>query len=201
MDTVNLIRLNIGAGLRYIPDFINIDLSKKADMSLDLNIECLPFNDNTVDLVFTNHTIEHLDNYLFALAEIHRVLKHGGKLLVGVPYVTLTEYNLINPYHKQHFNEYSFDFFEPDKLLNSAAEDRQILFKKISHRFHYLPEFKNETDEKKDFARRHYFNVVKEITFGILAIKDKNIPLEFNEDTGQELLSLYDQCMKQRVKY
>lgn len=93
-------KLNIGAGVRFIPGFINIDMSDRADISLDLNRNRLPFDDSSVDLVFTNHTLEHLDEYLYALGEIHRVLKHGGRLLVGVPYVTLTEYNLVNPYYK-----------------------------------------------------------------------------------------------------
>jgi hypothetical protein len=43
--------------------------------------------------------------------------------LEEVPYVTLTEFNLVNPFHKCHFNEYSFDFFEPGKLKGAANED------------------------------------------------------------------------------
>ena len=111
MNSNKEIKLNIGAGRTYIPGFVNVDISEKADISLDLNCERLPFDDNSVDLVFTYHLLEHLSDYLFALGEIHRVIKHGGQLLIGVPYVTSTEFNLVNPYHKQHFNEYSFDFF------------------------------------------------------------------------------------------
>ena len=103
------IRLNVGAGETFIPGFTNVDIVPWADVTLDLNVDKLPFEDNSVDLVFTYHCLEHLDNYLFALGELHRVLKHCGRLLVGVPYVTLTQYNLVNPYHRQNFNEYSFD--------------------------------------------------------------------------------------------
>lgn len=143
------VALNIGAGQTFIPGCINIDIAPYADVSLDLNREILPFSDDSVDTVFTYHTIEHLDNYLFALSEIHRVMKHGARLFVGVPYVTLTEYNLVNPYHRQHFNEYSFDFFEPGKLLGSAAETTGILFRKVFHRFHYMPEFAGKSETRK----------------------------------------------------
>lgn len=201
MQNEHSIKLNIGAGITYIPGFINIDLSDKADISLDLNHERLPFNDNSVDVIYSNHTLEHFSEYLFALGEIHRVLKHGGKFLLAVPYVTLTEYNLINPYHKQHFNEFSFDFFDPRKLLNSAAEDGQIAFEEVCHRFTYLPDFADLPKEEQDFARRHYFNVVREITFGILAIKDMNTELKIEPDMQKNLLQEYDDYTAARIKY
>lgn len=195
------VRLNIGAGVTFIPEFVNIDITDRGDIQLNLNHDRLPFDDNSVDLIFSNHTIEHLDNYLYGISEIHRVLKHGGELLVGVPYVTLTEFNLVNPYHKQHFNEYSFDFFDPQRLLGSAAESGGVMFRKIYHRFHYMPEFANETPEKREWFRRHCFNVVREIDFGVMAIKDINEPLPTQADTAQRMMNLYDECMVARVPH
>ena len=69
-------RLNVGAGSTYIPGFINIDISKRAEVQVDVGISALPFHENSVDLVFSYHTLEHILDYLFALGEIHRVLKH-----------------------------------------------------------------------------------------------------------------------------
>lgn len=195
------LKLNIGAGITFIPGFVNVDITDRADICLDLNHERLPFDDNSVDLIFTNHTLEHLHEYLHALGEIHRVLKHGGELLVGVPYVTLTEFNLVNPYHKQHFNEFSFDFFDPERLLGSAAESGGILFRKVCHRFRYMPEFANEPPEKKDWYRRHCFNVVKEIVFGVMAIKDISKPLPIEKGTEQRLLQKYDELIAARTLY
>ncbi len=136
MTDVIEVKLNIGAGLTYIPGFHNIDVSPNADIVIDLSKQPLPFEDGSVDLVFSYHCLEHVEDYLFALSEIYRVLKHGGVFLIGVPYVTLTEYNLVNPYHKHHFNEFSFDFFDAGRLKGSAIEKNDILFKKIYHRFH-----------------------------------------------------------------
>lgn len=194
-------KVNIGAGKTFIPGFINIDISDRADISLDLNHERLPFDDNSVDLVFSKHTFEHFDNYLHAIAEIHRVMKHGAELLVSVPYVTLTEYNLVNPYHKQHFNEFSFDFFDPQLLHGSAAEKGAVKFRKIIHRFHYTPEFINEPPERQEWCRRHYFNVVRQIVFGVMAIKDADHPLPVETDTPQRLLRQYDEWEASRVHY
>ncbi len=134
-------RLHIGCGKTKLDGFVNIDQLPGCDLTLDLNTERLPFGDNTVDSIFSYHALEHLENYLFALGEMWRVLKHGGTFLAETPYVTLTEYNLVNPFHLRHFNEYSFDFFEPGKLKGSANEDTPIEFRKAWHRFHYLPPF------------------------------------------------------------
>ncbi len=94
--------------------FVNIDQIRGGDLCLDLNRNRLPFEDNSADCVFSYHALEHFENYLFALGEIWRVLQHGARLLIEVPYVTLSEYNLVNPYHRQHFSEHSFAFLKSE---------------------------------------------------------------------------------------
>ena len=116
--------------------------------------------------------------------------------------MTLTEYNLVNPYHVNHFNEFAFDFFDRDKLKKSAEEDNEIYFKKAFHRFHYLPEFAKKSDKKKDFYRRHYFNVVEKIDFALVVDKKPNsLDLSRPMYSEPKLLSRYDQIMAMRVKH
>lgn len=195
------LRVNLGAGHTHLPEFVNVDLSPRADVSLNLDRDALPFEDDSVDLVFSYHALEHLENYLFALGEIHRVLKHGAALLVGVPYVTLTEYNLVNPYHRQNFNEHSFDFFDPAGLKGSAIEANDILFTKAFHRFHYTAEFADEPAAAREWARRHLFNVVSKIDFGVLAIKDAANPPSILDPQPARLRALFDECLERRVPY
>jgi predicted SAM-dependent methyltransferase len=195
-------RLNIGAGQTYLPGFTNIDISPKAEICLDLNCQRLPFADESVELVFSYHTLEHLTNYLFALGEIHRVLRHGGRFLVGVPYVTSTLYNLVNPYHRQHFNEFSFDFFDPQKLLGSAEDAGSVMFQKVFHRFHYMPEFAAKPEAEKDHARRHFFNVVRKIDFGLVAMKrglDQRIAV--GRDMQEDFVTAFDALLRARLPY
>jgi SAM-dependent methyltransferase len=45
----------------------------------------LPFRDGAFDLVTTLDVIEHVDDDVAALAELRRVLRPGGRLLVAVP--------------------------------------------------------------------------------------------------------------------
>lgn len=191
--------LNIGAGRTYIPDFINVDIDSKADVCLDLSEDRLPFEDNSVDLIFSYHALEHISDYLFALSEIYRVLKHGGKLLVGLPYVSLTEYHLVNPYHLHNFNEFSFDFFDPNKLKGSAVEQNSILFKKIFCRYHYMGGFKYVPYPLKVWCRRHLFNVVRKIDIGLLAIKDPEMHLDI--PAKSRMVRQFDSCIRSRKHY
>jgi SAM-dependent methyltransferase len=49
------------------------------------DICAIPFADETFDFVLATDVIEHVDDDSAALAELARVLKHGGKALVAVP--------------------------------------------------------------------------------------------------------------------
>ena len=50
------------------------------------NIEALSFADESLDVVFCSHVLEHVDHRR-ALAELHRVLVPGGRLLAFFPIV------------------------------------------------------------------------------------------------------------------
>jgi SAM-dependent methyltransferase len=47
--------------------------------------EGLPVPDATADIAICSHVLEHLPRPEFTMREIHRILKPGGLLLVGVP--------------------------------------------------------------------------------------------------------------------
>jgi len=53
---------------------------------LQADMRYIPFKRGTFDFVYTMGTIEHIDEYRHALQEIHRVLKAGGKAIIGVPH-------------------------------------------------------------------------------------------------------------------
>jgi SAM-dependent methyltransferase len=51
----------------------------------DIEKEFLPIADQSYDLVVCNQVLEHLKNIFRPLAELDRVVKTGGRLLIGVP--------------------------------------------------------------------------------------------------------------------
>jgi SAM-dependent methyltransferase len=50
------------------------------------DIRELPFAEGSFDAVYTMGTIEHIDEYADAVAEVRRVLKPGGRAIIGVPH-------------------------------------------------------------------------------------------------------------------
>lgn len=54
-------------------------------LCLDVSTECLPFADDAFDLVLSLETFEHLMNPHYALQEIRRALKPGGRFVCSIP--------------------------------------------------------------------------------------------------------------------
>jgi len=85
-----LIRVQLGPGLKnYLINWINLDanlLTAKRDVWANLE-DPLPFRDNSVDVFYSHHVIEHIpDRKLFKhFIEMRRCLKRGGMVRVGGP--------------------------------------------------------------------------------------------------------------------
>jgi predicted SAM-dependent methyltransferase len=84
---VHPLKLDIGSGAIARPGFIGIDLSARADIVWDLKWG-LPFPDNTVSEIRSDHCFEHLELSLVmkVLSECYRALLPGGMLDFSVPH-------------------------------------------------------------------------------------------------------------------
>lgn len=192
--------LNIGAGQTYLPGFLNIDLDPKADITLDLGADPLPFEDDVIELVFSYHTLEHVPDLLHALSEIHRVLKHDGTLLLGLPYATSTIYHIVNPYHLHSFNEYAFDLFDSRKLKGSAVEMNRVEFQQAWVRFDYFRGWRHLPGPLRTLARRHLLNVVRWFDLGLVAVKQP-APVNMSAGRAEMMRRQFDDCLRARRRY
>lgn len=80
-------KLHLGCGRRFIPGFVHIDLSPEKHVDLVGDVSDLPFNDETVALIYASHVLEHFGRreYRKVLKEWFRVLSVGGVLRLSVP--------------------------------------------------------------------------------------------------------------------
>lgn len=103
--------LDLGCGNRKLKNAIGVDRirTKKTDIICDLN-QGIPFRDNTFDLIFSSHTLEHLDDIVFTMEEIHRVAKPKAKVILILPFFSWS-YTFQDVTHKHFFGYYSFDTF------------------------------------------------------------------------------------------
>lgn len=103
--------LHLGCGRIHLDDFVNIDNVERGteDLIADLNSP-LPFENNTVDLIFSDNVFEHIEGIVDLIRECHRVLKPGGHLAVRVPYFRAPS-AYVDPTHCNFFTLLSFDYY------------------------------------------------------------------------------------------
>jgi len=120
-------------------DYTTADLySPIADVKADI---CdLPFDENTFDVVFSNHVLEHIENDKKAMSELFRVLKPGGMGIFQIPQdltleKTYEDFSIISKEdRKKHFGQYDHvrvygsDYF--DKLRSVGFTVNEIDYSK-----------------------------------------------------------------------
>ena len=86
--TSGLLKVHLGPGKEnYIKDWINLDaniITAKIDIWADLKFS-LPFKDNSVDVFYSHHVIEHLPDIQQNFDEMYRCLKKNAFIRVGGP--------------------------------------------------------------------------------------------------------------------
>src|SRR5260370_42710223 len=82
--------LDVGCGINKYPGSIGIDrnANARADGLCDLDRFPYPFRDNSFDAESAVHVIEHVSDVIRAMEEFHRILRPGGRLLIGTPHYT-----------------------------------------------------------------------------------------------------------------
>jgi len=66
--------------------FINVDLLDCADVVHDLSTFPYPFEDDSVDEIYSSHCLEHLTEVMGVLYELTRICKVGAKVEIRVPH-------------------------------------------------------------------------------------------------------------------
>lgn len=107
--------LDIGCGEKKYPGSIGIDVRKTKQADIVANIEKgLPFKDNGFDLVYSSHTLEHIDpkKLVFVIEEIWRITKPSGIIKITVPHFSGVG-AATNPTHlRPGFASQTFHFFK-----------------------------------------------------------------------------------------
>ena len=66
--------------------FINLDILEIADIKIDLETEPIPFEDDSVDEVYSAHCLEHVVNAVGVLRDVLRVCKTGAEVELRFPH-------------------------------------------------------------------------------------------------------------------
>lgn len=107
--------LDIGCGSKKVPGSIGMDIiaTSDADVVHDLNTFPYPFPDSMFDEVYADNVIEHLQEILPVMEEIHRISKPGARIKIDVPYFR-SKWAYMDPTHRHYFTYESFFYFDAD---------------------------------------------------------------------------------------
>jgi SAM-dependent methyltransferase len=111
-------KINLGAGSDIKEGFINHDIVNLPgiDVVHDLNIYPWPWVTDSANTILAIDVIEHLDEFIKTIEELHRVLRVGGRVFIRVPYWNSWSRHA-DPTHKRGFHELTFQFFNPESPL------------------------------------------------------------------------------------
>lgn len=134
-----MIKLHLGCGRNILDGWINTDYNTaKFGGSEYLDVtKKFPYNNNSVDYIFSEHMIEHITYHegKFMLEESFRVLKSGGKIRISTPDLKflIKLYNedkteLQKRYIEYSFKEYKLDGNSDTFVINNFHRDWGHIF-------------------------------------------------------------------------
>lgn len=198
MDINNLKKVEIGCGKTKTEGYIGVDRFplEGVDIVADIN-NGLPFETNSVDVIFACHSLEHMDDLQQIMDEIFRICKNGAIINILSPYYN-THTNIANFFHKINFNEDTMRFFSTEVTSVINPEEYRIPHAQVwglgtsdnseincnltilDMEFFYFPEYNFLNDEEKRKARRSLNNVCDQICYSLVVNKQEK-PFELFE--------------------
>jgi SAM-dependent methyltransferase len=140
----------------YITADIESPLAK-----VKMDIHSIPFDENQFDVVLCNHVLEHVNDDIQAMREIHRVLKPGGFAILQVPFfspvpdVTFENDRITDPREREkifgqddHVRKYGKDYADrinrsglkasEDSFVNTLAEEQRLRYGLVKGEMLYI---------------------------------------------------------------
>lgn len=124
--------LHLGSGFNKHKNSISIDANPntKADVIHDLNKFPYPFKTNRFELIIAENIIEHLDDIVKVMEEIHRIGKDRAKVIISMAHFSSID-SFTDPTHKHSFTSRTFDYFIPGEDLYKYRYSSKAKYKKI----------------------------------------------------------------------
>lgn len=134
-----MVKINLWCGYKLLKWYVNVDCVKNkwVDKIMDLDNYPWWFRANSVDEIYCDNILEHLD-FAQSVREIHRILRKWGVAIIKVPYFS-------NPWaffsdHKCFFNFDSYNKY--CKNMNPGMDLSEPYFDLIDRKITFLYQYK-----------------------------------------------------------
>ena len=119
----------------------------------------LPFDDNTFDVVISNHVIEHIPNQKLHIYEIYRVLKDKGILYLATP----NKFWIVDPHYRLPFISWLPRKFSKVYLKNKKWDIFPLSFSMLKRLTKNKFELNNLTINVIKHPKKYNLDVMKKI--------------------------------------
>jgi SAM-dependent methyltransferase len=168
-------KLDIACGQNKQPGFKGVDIAALPGVDFVWDLEKFPwepFKDNSVDEVYCSHYIEHTPDLISFMNEVWRICKDGAKVTFIAPYYTSIR-AWQDPTHKRAISEATFFYFNKEWREVNKLDHYPIKadFQISNILLFFNPPWDKKTEEARQFAKDHYWNVVSDILVELKVIK------------------------------
>lgn len=179
------IAIDLGCGqVKVTPDFFKQNLQIEVDRVLGVDIApCegvdvihdltkypLPFEDESIDGIFSSHFVEHLDGFqrMDFMSECYRILKPEAKMRLVHPYYKSVRAiqdptHMFPPISENSYYYYWKEWRELNKLTHGPYKRLNCDFEFWIYYTWQDNIWANKNEESRNFAVNHYFNVVADM--------------------------------------
>lgn len=177
-------RLNVGCGGMYLPGWVNLDGDPLQKSDIVANLDTLPLYPVLVpplikesfDVILASHVLEHVEDPVGVVFQLHQLLKPGGRLAVIVPHAW-TDLGAANPFHRHRFTAHTFLYFRADTFsvkgsVGYQANEGRPVADWASVRVAMRPNATWTQDIGVIHAAEHNINVIDEV-YAIMIKKEE----------------------------
>lgn len=168
-------KLDLACGQNKRPGFKGVDIvpGDGVDFAWDLEkFPWAPFKDHSCDEINVSHYAEHTSDLMKFMNEVWRICKHDAKVTIVGPYYTSVR-AWGDPTHKRALNEMTWLYYNKEWRMTNKLDHYPITADFAIDKIYtfFNPPWDKKTDEAKQFAQQHYWNVVSDIVVELRAIK------------------------------
>jgi hypothetical protein len=138
----NSTTLNLGCGLKKLPNAVNLDrvADVNPDVVHDLDKAPWPFADGQFSEVLAYDVLEHCNDVIAAMEEIHRICSGSAVVRITVPHFSCMN-AFTDPTHRHFFGWSSFHYVTGERELSFYTSSR---FRRRASRIVFFPGLVNK---------------------------------------------------------
>ena len=181
----NKLKLDLGCGRNRQEGFHGVDVSPDSDADSIVNLFEFPWpwEDSSVDEVFSSHFVEHLpvachgcgqpDGLISFMEEVHRICKPGAAVKIIHPYALSTR-AFQDPTHTRFIPETTWHYFSAQGRADMKLEHYPIScdFELLGISNGFYPEWQLRAEVARTWAAQHYWNVVSDLIVDLRVVKE-----------------------------